>query len=187
MPDNEVISITPNNQVLTFSSLQNAKTILLERFHKFIVESPQELARRYTVEQIQEIMRGYKLKVDFFPQERNALVMQIWPQLIMCGRRTTETVFNNKDKSIKQEGYFYLVYRPGLDKAMDIAYLNLPRQAQALIDLAVKVLPREGWPEHKWWKAVTTCDELKTRQDKWRIWMYYSKIILNTGFITTIM
>lgn len=181
----EVISITPNGQILTFSSLAKARGILLEKYYNYIVIDPQHLMEKYSMQQLQTIMRKYGMDPVRFPKTHRELCVELWPQFIMCGRKNTAVIFGSKQDAVT---VYYCLFTKGKSIAMDQTYLMLPPQAKVLVDLVAANIPSSGWPEHKLYKLFQDNKEvIKTRQDPWGIWTYYRKRLEHLGFVTTIM
>lgn len=193
MAEREAVSITPSGQILTFISLAKAKMILLPKFHKYVVDSPQMLARVYELGDIARALRANGADNNLInivnrAEDKEQLCEKLWPELILYGRRNSSVIFGgNKPKdhvTPRSQEYIYCVYSPFYDQGMDLVYVKMPRQCKILVDLAVEYVGKTGIPLMSWFNVILENSSLlETKQDPLLIFRYYKSRLLKQGFI----
>lgn len=197
----EVFSVTPNGQIITFESLAKAKMILLNKYHPYIVEGFDDFIRKYSLEQMKDLMLN-QLKLNKHAEptityltytDKVVLGKIMWPMLIAHGRRTRDALFNPKvAKAMSTHTMYYSDYVPGKDPARDLNYVNMALQAQVLVNIITDtVVPtgKEGMPEYVLRKVIEKAAAdgvLVTRQDPWHIFWYYKPQLVSRGFLTIV-
>lgn len=191
MTEHECISFTPIGEVITFVSEHMAKVVLLKQFHHYIVRDAQHLQEKYTLEQLKQVYKvtlGGNLNNHDGPvrhMNHCALALYLWPLLVVKGRDTRDVMYGKSKPLIKRAQTFVICkYKPGKDVQSDLAYGSLPTQARTIIDMSRKYLPEHGVPSHTFYKMIMDhADELKTRQNPWRVYMYYQHKLISRGLL----
>lgn len=191
----EVITIAPSWQVITFENLRKAKLILLEKYHSRIIISPQELAKRYTLEDLKNMyIKTLGMIKEGSPWHNfNAMTSKekvseyLWPKLISYGRLTTKLAFhkNTVNPNLPTHTTYFSNFVLGKDPIRDTHYYKLPLQAKKIVDMIqIKVTPAgtNGIPEFMFMKLIGEID-LKTVQGNRAIWTYYKSLLQAEGFI----
>jgi len=199
----EVISITPDRQVLTFKNLQSAKAILMKQYHQFIITDELDLAEKMCFEELILWYKSFGLKIrEFSRTERTNQIPQgmrishihaaryMWPIFIMQGRKTIEKIKEGKKLTPSNAKYYYCLYEPGVDPVLDKLYTQQTPQAMLIINLFVEHVPRSGLPEHRVWKLMGDFTKQiqpyrreGQKMDAWGVFKYYRKRLINLGFI----
>jgi hypothetical protein len=195
----EVFSVTPTGQVLTFDNLAKARMTLLNQYHQYIVTDINDFIKRYSVEQMKDFLSN-TLKCDIHEPglvkklgmytTREELGKFIWPMLIAHGRRVRDSLFNkNVANALSTHDLYFCDYEPGIDPVRDLNYTNLPPQAQVLVNLLidnVKPCGGDGMPEYRLQLLVNHYVEkgfLVTRQSGWQVFNYYKPQLIARGFL----
>ena len=192
----EVITITPAWQVITFRDTQHARVTLLKEYHPRIVDCPRSLANHYTLNDLQHMVTAsLKLERHSFItrqmqliKDKEELAKLLWPMLITEGRKTTMMAYKKRKTEPSELSHVCYVcdYDPGIDQVRDLAYIKFAAQARVLIDFFVeKIAPmgKGGVPHYKFFTWVNELEELKTKQKKWDIWLYYKPMLKAKGMI----
>jgi hypothetical protein len=202
----EVISITPDRQVLAFKNLRSAHASLLQEYHSYIIENEIDLANKFSNDELCSWYLSLKVSQREFSTtedpRRLPLEMRtshvhtaryMWPILIMQGRKTVEKIRRGEkvtsitDTSRRKKAgpcVYFCNYEPGVDKVLDTIYVKMNPQIKALINLAIDNIPSSGLVDFKFYEMIMkSADKLKTRQRPWLIWLYYRTKILKLGFI----
>jgi len=195
----EVVSFTPAWQVITFRDYSHAKNMLLEKYHSRIVSDAEDLAKRYTAEQLHYIItktiglqtHDKQTMALLAVKDRFKLAQEIWPMLIIVGHRTVQTAFstNVREAVLPTHITYYCDYIPGEDRLRDLTYLKLAPQARVLVDMLVeKIAPMNeiGTPEFiflQHLRELKNSGTLVTKQDIKFIWYYYKATLLAAGFV----
>lgn len=192
MADREAISITPGNQVLTFSSMEKAKVILMSKYHKYIADSPAMLARIYEIEDLILVVRANGGDYNLLRKmqrhsSKEELCEKLWPELVLIGRRTSTTVFGKGRPRLAKsldEQYVFCSYEPFNDRESDLVYIKMPPQCKILVDLLVEHVGREGIRLSYWYDILIRHKEmLATRQDPLKVFTFYKPRLLKQGFL----
>jgi hypothetical protein len=195
----EVISFTPAWQVITFKDYQEARTILLQKYHGSIIVNTQELCKRYTLADLKHMVLR-TLQLDLSAQHvrdmldmtnREKLSQILWPMLIVTGRQVKNTAYNKNIRSATLPTHvnYYCEFEPGKDPVLDVNYVKLTPQARVLVDMFVeKIVPNNntGTPHFTFIKYVNQLKEeglLITKQAAEHIWAYYRQTLIAKGFI----
>jgi hypothetical protein len=188
----EVISFTPSRQVLTFDNYKQAKRILLEKYHSSIIQDAEELAKKFSANDLYYISKiTLGLKEPPTERDRFKLAQLMWPMLIVAGRRTRDASFsrNVRTATLPTHVTYFCDYAPGEDSVRDLSYYKLPPQAKVLVDMFVDKLTSVGdmgVPEFLFIKYINELKEtgrLVTRQGAMQIWSFYKNILTSKGFI----
>jgi hypothetical protein len=188
----EVITITPSGQFLTFKSEENARCILLKQFHKEIINSPQALAQRYTLERLQHMVKLLNLSDNDLHdtmkiKDKYDLAQRIWLPAIATGRLTTKLVYNKETINPDKPTFttYYSDYIPGKDEICDMSYVKAAKQEKIIIDMITEKLTpcgKHGTPDYMFYQWIEECD-IKTRQSKMLVFNFYKSKLIATGFL----
>jgi hypothetical protein len=201
----EVISITPDGQVLTFENLAKARGTLLDRYHKYIIASEEDLLKKMNLDDMKAWYRRFGISIrEFCRTEKSYNVPHefrisdahaakfMWPIFITQGRKTVARIKSQYGAPAKTKGgrkwsTLYCRYVPGEDPVMDRLYVRQTKQFRTLVDLLVEnASDPDGLPDYRWYKLVVESKErLRTKQEPFNIYRYYAKRLLGLGFLET--
>ena len=195
----EVISFTPAKQVITFKDIHEAHVILLKKYHPSIVNNATDLCRKFTIDQLHEMVtRTLQLDIHAKPTrellavtDREVLSQRLWPMLLVSGRQVKNTAFNRNIKGaiLPTHTNYYCPYTPGEDPVLDVNYIKLSPQCRVLVDMCIeKMRPNNasGTPDFvliKWVNQLAADGVLVTKQEPMHIWHYYERTMVAKGMI----